>query len=330
MKHSLLLAGFLSLVAGSALAAKTGKVSGMVSLDNSVAKGPVKVWVIQKDVNNATEEVALKAIDSTTSLDGRYEFELAAHASGSTYLVKVALEPGNTSYGSYLPTYLGGALIWHEGTALGEELFNNTGTVSYDINMQPLMKTSGPGVIGGRVVLGEQKGSGNGASAGRQIILTNAASGQPVASVLSDVDGYFHFNNLPLGDYYLSGDEWNKTNPKLGVPLIPTEHNVMDIVFRENDRKFYGQVGNVGVGHVAGLKGVSVFPVPASDFVTIAGLDGIAGASTIELRNVTGAQISQQAVIKGTNKVSVKDLSAGMYLVLVHTQEGTASYAVQK
>ncbi len=82
-------------------------------------------------------------------------------------------------------------------------------------------------------------------------------------------------------------------------------------------------VGPNGVGDVSGsMFQVSVFPNPANESTIIA-LSGIEGRAEAELFNAVGENVGHWSMVKGDNKISLKDQSAGVYFIKV-TAEGGA------
>jgi hypothetical protein len=74
---------------------------------------------------------------------------------------------------------------------------------------------------------------------------------------------------------------------------------------------------------------VSIFPNPVTDFVGVQGLSSIGGDKTIVLSSVTGAEISRQTVSNDAS-ISTATLPAGIYLLQVQTEAGSASFRIVK
>ena len=243
-------------------------------------------------------------------------------------LVKVALNPLDSEYVNYLPTYYDSVLQWSSARPLTSANFTLPNFT--DIVMKRATNPGGPGFIGGSVLLGANKTTAVGDPLSRRIlILTNAATGKPVAYTYSNASGNFQFPNLAYGTYKIFGDAGGKKNPPLTVTLSAAQKTVGNIVFEENNKKFEGHFGNVGIGRVNNLPGVSVFPNPVTDFVGVQGLSSIGGDKTIVLSSMTGAEISRQTVSNDAS-ISTATLPAGIYLLQVQTEAGSASFRIVK
>lgn len=301
-------------------------LSGQVYVGTTPTSGPAKVWLIRRDVNPSTLDTSLVAIDSMqTTGAGFYRFEYACVPSG-VLLMKAALLPSHPNYSAYLPTYFDSSLNWNGATTITPAYFGASPTY---IHMRAGTNAGGPGFIGGSVLLGANKSAGVGDPLnGRTLILTKA-NGQAVAMTTSDATGKFQFPSLANGTYKLFGDAWGKYNPALTVTISSTQQTVTNIIFEENNKKFEGKFGNVGVGRINGLTGLSVFPNPATDHVTINGLTAINGEKEIILSNVTGNVVVRQT-INGNTSINTADLPSGIYLLQVRAASGNASFQIVK
>lgn len=76
-------------------------------------------------------------------------------------------------------------------------------------------------------------------------------------------------------------------------------------------------VSNLSV-EKATIEAVSVYPNPASNFVTIANVDGDA---TVQLLDMTG-KVVISTVVNGTTKINLEEVNAGAYFLVVSTANG--------
>ena len=293
------------------------------------ATGPFVVYLIRRDVDPVTFDTTLTAIDSNYNISyypGYTYFERPCVPSGK-YLIKAALLPANTAYTSWLPTYHDSSLNWSNADTLTHAQLLNSGVNVYLVGGS---NPGGPGFIGGSVLVGANKTTAVGDPlSSRILILTNAATGKPVAYTYSNASGNFQFPNLAYGTYKIFGDAGGKKNPPLAVTLSAAQKTVSNIVFEENNKKFEGHFNNVGIGRVNNLPGVSVFPNPVTDFVGVQGLSSIGGDKTIVLSSMTGAEISRQTVSNDAS-ISTATLPSGIYLLQVQTEAGSASFRIVK
>jgi hypothetical protein len=303
-------------------------IAGTITLQGGGPAVGAKVYLIQQDtIAVPIHDTTLTAVDSTlTNSAGQYSFSRPNGLYATNQLVKAMLMPSHTSYSSYLPTYHDSALMWRAAQRFDYYAWH-WGNTNIDISLRGGVNPGGPGFIGGRVSLGANKNVGDPLE-DRLIILTTAA-GQAVAYTYSDVNGLFSFPNLAYGSYLLFGDVWGKDNPGLSVTLSAGNASITSVLFEENDEKFEGHVGNVGVG-TATLSDLSIYPNPARDYVTVRGLSAIKGQKELTLYDLAGKLISRQTVSTGAARLSVTALPAGAYILHVQTEEGRASFHVIK
>lgn len=300
---------------------------GYITLGGVPNSGGAKLYLIRKTYDSISAAHILTAIDSMVTGTGGYYTKTFSSVPAGTLLLKAALLPSNPSYSSYLPTYYNGSASWSSATALGTSNFSSVMT---NINMIGGTNPGGPGFIGGSVLMGANKTAGVGDPLpSRIIILTNSAN-QPVAYTYSDASGHFEFRNIAIGSYKLYGDAWGKNNPTLNVTLSNSQQSVNNVVFEENSTEFAGRIGGVGTGIPAQLATLKVYPNPATAYVQIDGLSTVNGDKTITLRGVTGAVISSQTVNTASLRIATGELPAGMYILHVATEAGSASYRFVK
>ena len=310
-------------------------VIGAVMLSDSVYPGPSIIYLIRRDVNPTTMDTTLTAVDSVYSSSfGYFNLRLPCVPTG-TYLLKGALMPAHSRYANYLPAYANDSSIsWRGATPLTTAQLNNSPifTTQYTYIHLPMgINPGGTAFIGGSVLLGANKGTAVGDPLAKRIlILTNSGTNKPVAYTYSDAAGKFQFSNIAYGTYKLFGDAMGKNNPALTVTVSATQKTINNIVFEESSKAFTGHFNNVSVGGVSGLTGVSVFPNPVADFVQVAGLAAINGSKTILLSSMTGAVISSQIIAQGDATVATSSLPAGIYLLQVRTDAGSAAFRIVK
>lgn len=303
-------------------------IGGTVTLQGGGAASGAKVYLIQQDtINVPVYDTTLTAIDSTfTNSSGQYTFSRPNGVLAPNQLVKAMLMPSHASYSSYLPTYHDSALMWRSAHNFSaNEWF--WGSTNIDISLRGGSNPGGPGFIGGKVSLGANKNVGDPLE-DRLILLTTAA-GQAVAYTYSDAAGLFSFSNLPYGSYLLFGDVWGKDNPALSVTLSANNPSIGNVEFEENSESFEGHLGSLGVS-TAPLHGLSIYPNPARDYVTVQGLSAIKGQKELALYDLAGKLISMQTVNGGVARFSVAALPAGAYILHVQTEEGRRSFQVIK
>ena len=300
-------------------------VHGNITLNGTANSGPAKVYLIRKYYDAVLKDTVLKGVDSLLTSGSSYSFN---HSPDTQLMVKVALQPGHPGYSSYVPTYYSGSTVWSGATMLSKSNFGVA--TATNINLVSAPNPGGPGFVGGSVILGANKGTAVGDPVpGRILILTNS-SGTPITYTYSDSVGRFAIGNLAMGTYKIFGDAVGKTNPALTFTLTANKPTIGNVIFEEDSDRFEGRFGPLAVT-VAALQQLRVYPNPATDHISIMGLDPITGEKWVTLRNLTGAVVLQQYF--GDNQavdIATGQLPSGMYLLQLQTAQGPASFRVVK
>jgi hypothetical protein len=307
-------------------------LQGNVTLSGVANNGVADLYLIEVDYDSAVASWTLTAIDTiTTTSTGTFSQTYTSYpgVTGGGLLLKAALRGNHPNYAAYLPTYYTSSLVWSGATNLSASNF--IGNAMTNINMTAGTNPGGPGFIGGSVLQGANKTAGVGDPLSSRLLLLTTMTGQPVSYAYSNASGQFSFPNIAYGTYKLFGDAWGKQNPALIVTISAGQPSVANITFEENSTSFVGHVGGLGIRPVSGLQGVKVFPNPATDVVSLSGLSGTAGDKAISLRSMNGAIISQHQVASGVDPVIPTDaLPAGIYILDVHTEQGTTQFKIVK
>lgn len=296
-------------------------VSGTVTLGStSNAAYPAKVYLIRKSYNSGIGSYFLTCIDSTaTVVSGEFHF-YNVNISANDLLVKAALTPANTQYANYLPTYKENSLTWNTAHVVSFTPGAN------NIHMVAGTNPGGPGFVGGSVLQGANKGTAVGDPLENRIVILTTVNDDAVAYTYTDAGGAFSFPNLAYGTYKLFGDAWGKDNPATTVTIDAGHPAVTNVVFQENDVVFTA----TGIAGLNQLPSVAVYPNPAKDVITIAGLDKISGTKTVTLTDLAGTKVSEQSTSSSELTISIARLPAGIYEVHIQTTAGNASYKLVK
>jgi len=317
-----------SVTSNFSMCSGTFQLHGNIYQGGSPNSGPAMVWLIRKQYDPILMDTTLTAIDSQTITGSSYSFTYGSMPTG-ILLLKAALKPSNTNYSNFLPTYFYTSLVWSGAITLTTSNFYSSNLTHIILNAGT--NTGGPGFIGGSVLLGANKSAGVGDPLDSRILILTTAAGQAVGYTYSNVQGQFSFSNLAYGTYKIFGDAWGKTNPALTVTISASNASVGNVLFEENSSTFKGKIGGLGVEPGNPLQSLSLYPNPAHGFVSLDGLNAINGSKTLILKDVTGALLSHTAVAAGANAtISTGTLPAGLYLLQVQTEVGTASYKFVK
>jgi hypothetical protein len=237
--------------------------------------------------------------------------------------------PSHPLYANYLPTYDTNKIIWNAARQLDSLHFSPC--VTSNINMTPGTYPGGPGFIGGSVLVGANKPTAVGDPLPNKIILLTDINNIPLAYRYTDTGGHFKFSGLAYGTYKLFGDAWGKINPALTVTITAAKPSLPNIIFEENNTFFRGII-NLAVANTSNpLDGLTVYPNPVKDHVSIEGLNAIAGPKTVMVRSIIGNLLSTQSFAAGQQvAANTANIPAGIYILQVLTESGNASFRIVK
>jgi hypothetical protein len=183
-------------------------IEGYVTTSTGAALQNQKILLIQHD----TTTQSLWAVDSAmTDILGYYYF-----CNVTDTLVFLKATPLAADYPNEMPTYADTTLFWNNAVAFTGVLQT---PFSYDFSTLFGANPGGPGFIGGLITQGANKMSAVGDPVpDLRVALIDHMSGDILGTTLTDVNGYFSFSNIPLGDYEIVPDRplVSTTN----VPLV--------------------------------------------------------------------------------------------------------------
>ncbi|MEQ9376203.1 MAG: LamG-like jellyroll fold domain-containing protein [Imperialibacter sp.] len=168
------------------------------------------------------------------------------------------------------------------------------------------------------------KGAGVSVSRSRFRAKENDDDYELIAYVQTDENGEFEMNNLPDGDYRL-----NIQYP--GIPMDPAsfidfqlgggsgvEQNSIKVnAFASPESIVVTKVEETGI-YLDYFKGLTVYPNPAADYITIRYEKLVKGNVIAELMDLTGRAVMSEEVRQGTNRQTVLDLTDvknGLYIL---------------
>jgi photosystem II stability/assembly factor-like uncharacterized protein len=130
----------------------------------------------------------------TTTLDASGNYYFPSVSIGD-YIVKVFND--ETTYPNLIPTYYYGEYLWDYSMVLSHNWVNDD---TANISMLEVPAISGPGSISGTIVETTGFRSPGDAISGANVILGIQPSGQLIGSTLTNVNGNYSFNNLPINN----------------------------------------------------------------------------------------------------------------------------------
>ncbi|RMG31619.1 MAG: PKD domain-containing protein, partial [Bacteroidetes bacterium] len=254
----------------------------------------------------------LTAIDSAFVQGSQYAF----HGVGpGTYLVKAALLPGSPNYHSFLPTYLGDKLFWHQAISV---VIATSDVYLPPINLVPGANPGGPGFIGGLISEGANKQAGD-PLANVSVLLLDIDE-HAITHTVTNEAGEYSFDNLAWGTYKV----FVEIPGKLADPWIITigpdqpEMTSADFVVEEFtittgfDKPSFGEV-------------LSLYPNPATNTVYVDLELKTAEKLTLSLISMMGQEVLRQQVqlTAGRHqlKLPVEHIPEGVYLLNIRAKE---------
>ncbi|MBS1590035.1 MAG: PKD domain-containing protein [Bacteroidetes bacterium] len=291
------------------------QISGDIFWDTTLTLGSAmqfKVWLINFDQNTNM----LTAIDSTL-ISGTYSANyLFNNVPVGSYRTKAAVLSGTTAANLFIPTYHDTSTYWSSATVI-----NHTGatTANRNIFMKAGTWSGGPGFIGGNVIWGANKGTGNNGFAGLLITLQNNF-GEPIRFTYTDNNGDYSFGNLPAGDYVVYPEDMNYiTIPSSVIKLASGKYSVTGINFKHTST----QIKPITTGIVSIANDMFLlYPNPTDGKLTISWKMAL-GKVSIQLIDVTGREITHlNPDTKSATNLDFSHLNTGVYFLKIVSDNG--------
>lgn len=289
----------------------TPMVSGTVTLSNGItplANSPVYLVVHDSTLN------ALSAIDTTnTDSSGYYEFCTTMGA--DTFYLKAAPQlPANPNH---LPTYADTAVFFNNA----EFFLSSASPQSVSWSVRTGNNPGGPGFIGGLISQGANKRQGPGdPMPDQQVFLYSTTLNQFIGTTTTDVNGYFSFSSLPLGDYEISVDAPGVD--EVNVPMVTLNSQIpsldsLDLRLHSTYLELY-----VPTGITIPVTGTyfQVFPNPANGNQTLRLFmeeDNLVNIGIYDIMGRKVAQITNEAMEQGSRSFQIDHLPSGTYFLKV-------------
>jgi hypothetical protein len=239
-----------------------------------------------------------------------------------SYLVKAAVVGGPTSGTGLIPTYAYTSSNWSSATTIAAL----AGGIAFgNIYMATGTLTSGPGFVGGNVLLGANKGAANGV-AGLLILLRNA-SGKDVQMTQTDANGNYSFSNVANGTYSVYPELLNYATTPAVVTISNGNSNITGISFHQDDMKMSIAPHVLSVGNTPSALGSwTMFPNPASGRLNISWSGLMQPGIAIAIMDMAGKTVLQQSLpaqASGTSSIDIGSLQPGLYFVRGNTALST-------
>ena len=292
-------------------------ISGHVLFTGTPYYGNVKVWLIT--YNSTTFD--LQAVDSTVvSCSGSSVYYQFLGASTGSYRMKANIDTTSATTG-YIPTYHTSSSYWSAATVLTHTA--GTSDVNQDITMGTGTITTGPGFIGGNVLLGANKGTAATIPSKGLLIFVKNAAGTILQRTFTDASGNYSFSNLALGSYVVYPELLNyATTAFTGINLTAASSSATNTNFTQHTISKKITPVTAAVSNVSPSESsVIIFPNPSNGNVTIQ-WDAVANETGIVvISDITGRQIVKTTldvnVGTGIKQLDLSSLTNGLYMISV-------------
>jgi PKD repeat protein len=251
----------------------------------------------------------------TTEIDtlGYYTFYQVPEG---RYLTKARLDKNSTHYGMFVPTYYGNTVNWQQASII--ELEDND--FELDITLIPSIGiTSGQGVITGQINYDTLRSSSSIIPAEDvEIVLMNDRGGYLTCG-LSDLGGYFGFEDLAFGTYQLFPDVTGiPTNPMF-VTISEEEPTVEDLSLVINTEEIIFSINENNSSFIE--NDLLIYPNPVSDEARINIVMKRSSGIDIMIVDLAGRMVYNETRMlqKGSNQVelNLQNLIPGCYQVTI-------------
>lgn len=222
------------------------------------------------------------------------------------YVVKLIL-PDNSSFSDfYAPTYYGDNLLWNNASSLN--LFSDISLANIDL--KPVNKPNSNSQINGYV----NNSSNTDYSIANVELLLLDPFWNIIDYTFSDNNGYFHFDNIAQGNYYVLGEITGLFGQAINVGLANSDTiNNITIYIRQNSVTSLHEIDEKDL-----INSVKIGPNPANDYIEINFNDNSALFSNIIIYDINGKVVKNISIPNKYVKIykfNISGLSSGTYII---------------
>ena len=227
------------------------------------------------------------------------------------YLIRIDLDNSSEAYGEYAPGYYQQAAGWQHATTftLTSQVFEES------VQLTKLeMLDEGINQISGHIYY--DSASNNKQSLANTLVQLLDKSKRVVKFTYSDDEGDFEFNNLPDGTFYIKGEVTGYCSSVTREVLSSGNSIISNVEISVYD------CGTIGIDEKAEQNKISVtlFPVPAHNFINIDLTTRGNDVVTIDIINMEGKVMESRTINSGKNSLVNFNTSRwpnGIYLVKI-------------
>ncbi|MEM6264925.1 MAG: PKD domain-containing protein, partial [Bacteroidota bacterium] len=281
---------------------------GQVFANNAPAQD-ITAYLIQYDSIAGT----LTAIDTFVTDTAAPAGFFFLRAVPGSYLIKVALNPADPDYNSYLPTYYVQSSTFSNATML-----SGSGFPFIRIDLLGGNNPGGPGFVGGLISQGAGKNGAGDPMAGMQAMIFDDL-GNPIAAAMSNEDGEYEFPSLPYGNYEVMVELWGRTPEMFPVSLTSGSPTATNIDFKVHDTWIEALKTTTSVDDLLDVQSLRMYPNPANNAVNVAFTSNNTAKMQLQILDLSGKMIKRQQMEAGVGQVNAtlttSELPQGMYLL---------------
>ncbi len=289
---------------------ETGTLKSELKLDNQVANGELEL--LQKRIEGNYLSFATKQ-----TVDGKADFETTT----GYYYLKTK-QTDNT-----LATYFPNSTMWSDAKKIEQPMFKWDGDTIFTIQLQPkpaIPPSTAQGVIEGSITIistpagvHQQKVLAAPQMDIYTLYLKNKVTDAITATTQSDVEGKYHFTNVPIGEYEVLVDIPGKPMISIITANIVTNTTIVGNVNYQITEKGIEVKAPTGIDNTK-MGSLIVYPNPFLDDIYISNNESIA---KISLVNINGQTVFSSD-FKGSNTLNFKHLHKGVYFLQAIMKNG--------
>lgn len=286
-------------------------IAGYVYLDSMQYVDEAYVHLLILDsLNGNLMPIETTMIDS----NGFYLFDNVSSGNGYMYYTQAELTSNSIFYGQYLPTYHYSAISWNNASTVIPGAC--PGNIYYDISMvEATAANAGAGYIGGTVYNGVTKDI----MAEMEVLLYNESM-EPIMYTYTDANGYYEFELLAWGTYYVYPE------------MVGVQSNGFMVVLDENNPD---ETINIIIENGSALLSVKensmvsianeLYPNPAKSNLSFTLEAEYLLNATLSVHSIIGQEmiLLQKQLSKGTNNIemNVSNLPESIYYLRIQVGE---------
>lgn len=292
-----------------------GEISGIINFQGApISSGTVEL--IRKD---GVLPGDLTVVDTFfVSTGGVYMF---TNVPAGLYLVKAI---GDTSLYNCAATYSVNTAQWDlaDEWDITSNCSNDSQIVSIDLIELPV--NSGIGTITGQLIEGGSgvfnKAPGDPLS-DIDITVDQSPGGAIMDATTTDINGYFTFNNLPVGTYTLHADipGYGVTSQTIDVNATTSSFDVVLCTIDSINMIDMCEINVTSVNDFSSKNEIRIYPNPAKNSLTISFENN--NSSTIQIVDITGKIVLTKKLIKTIERLDISSLQNGMYFIKIQSNE---------